>query len=263
MKTKRYLHRNAHAGSRIRKILSAGVLFFVLTAFAACGSDKVYTLEDLTGAETETTGAPNAQPAPEAQASEESPTGTAPSAAADATGSDTAGSGTAEPGTITVPSDPPATLKVFVCGAVADSKVVTLPVGSRVQDALLAAGGFTEEADTDYVTLARELTDGERLSFPTLEETEELRKGGSTSLSTPQYGGSAAATGTTAVSPVNLNTADSAQLCTLPGIGPSKAAAILQYRAEHGGFQSPEELKQVSGIGDSSYAKLKDYVYVR
>lgn len=133
---------------------------------------------------------------------------------------------------------------VHVCGAVAEPGVVQIPAGSRAQAAVDAAGGFTEAADTSYVNLAASIEDGEQLYIPTKEEAEELRKNQA-----------AAQNGI-----VNLNTADVRLLCTLPGIGESRAGDIVAYRQEHGGFTDTKEIMQVPGIKASTYEKIKDLI---
>lgn len=137
---------------------------------------------------------------------------------------------------------------IHVCGAVKEPGVVKLPPGSRVQDAVLAAGGFCEDADPDFVNLAAFLTDGEQLYIPTGEETAA--------------GYTAACEGTQS-SLINLNTADAGMLCTLPGIGESRARDIIAYREQHGGFSAAEEIMQVPGIKESTYEKLKDLITVK
>ncbi len=135
---------------------------------------------------------------------------------------------------------------VYVCGAVEAPGVVELPSGSRAADALEAAGGFAEEARTDYVNLAAKLSDGEKLYFPTREEAEEM-----------ESQAREAADGR-----VNINTADEALLATLPGIGEAKARDIIAYREAKGGFGDCEELMQVDGIKESTYGKLQDKIKV-
>ncbi|MCD8129892.1 MAG: helix-hairpin-helix domain-containing protein [Lachnospiraceae bacterium] len=139
---------------------------------------------------------------------------------------------------------------VFVCGEVVSPGVYYFPEGARKVDAVEAAGGFTEEANESYVNLAELLTDEMQLYIPAQgEETGS---------------GEAAATETQAAhaGQINLNTATLEELCTLNGIGESKAQAILSYREEHGGFTGIEELKEVSGIGDSTFEKIKESIYV-
>lgn len=133
-------------------------------------------------------------------------------------------------------------LVVHVCGAVKEPGVKVLPAGSRAADALEMAGGFTDEADTAYVNLAAFLEDGQQLYFP--KDGEELRD-------VKEMNGL-----------IDLNTADAAQLCSLPGIGESRANAILAYRREHGKFTRVEELLQVPGIKDALYQQIRDKVKV-
>lgn len=133
---------------------------------------------------------------------------------------------------------------VFVCGAVCEPGVFSLKEGSRVADAIARAGGMTPEADTDYLNQAALLQDGEKLYVPTKEEVLlwEISKEES--------------------SLVNINTADAQMLCTLPGIGESRAADIIAYRTEQGAFQCIEDIMKVSGIKDSLFAKIKDFITV-
>lgn len=133
---------------------------------------------------------------------------------------------------------------VHVCGAVKDPGLKELPAGSRVWDALEAAGGFTEDADQDYVNLAGFPEDGQQLYFPTREEVLDQK------LGREEQG------------KVDLNSADEAELCTLPGIGSSRAKAILKYRKEQGSFQSVDELLSVPGIKEGIYEQIRDLVTV-
>ena len=145
-------------------------------------------------------------------------------------------------------------LCVYVCGAVNNSGVYYLEAGSRVHEAVEMAGGLTEDAAEEYINLAQELEDGQQVYIPTLEEA--LEQGLS-------IGSSASSSGTDSSDGlININTATSEQLQTLSGIGESKAAAIISYREENGDFGSIEDIKNVSGIGDSTYEKIKDYITV-
>lgn len=145
----------------------------------------------------------------------------------------------------------PVSVRVYICGAVVRPGVVEIPEGSRVEDALSAAGGLSPEAAVQAVNLADWVRDGQMIYFPTAEETGQVwepSQGGSL------FGGEQA---------VNINTADKALLCTLPGIGESRAADIIAYREAQGGFESCEELMQVSGIKAGIYEKLRDKITVR
>lgn len=139
------------------------------------------------------------------------------------------------------------TICVYVCGAVENPGVVELPEGSRVDDALKARGGFTEEAQTDYVNLAAKVSDGEKLYFPSVEEAEAL-----TQTKRAERDGM-----------VNINTADLAKLMTLPGIGESKAQDIISYREAHGAFQNKEDIKKISGIKENVYSKICDKIEIQ
>ncbi|MCM1192618.1 MAG: helix-hairpin-helix domain-containing protein [Butyrivibrio sp.] len=137
---------------------------------------------------------------------------------------------------------------VYVCGAVNRPGVVVLPEGSRAEAALEAAGGFRQDAGRDYVNLAAKVQDGEKLYFPTEEETAEL-----TTELWPESAGDGL---------ININTADEEALCTLPGIGASRAGDILRYREENGPFESCEDIMKVPGIKDSVYGKIRDRIKI-
>ena len=132
---------------------------------------------------------------------------------------------------------------VHVCGAVVSPGLKELPAGSRAYDALELAGGFTEDADESYVNLAAFVTDGQKLYFPRKGEALE------------GLGGEKAK--------VNINAADEETLFTLPGIGSSRAKAILQYRKDHGPFGSIEELLEVPGIKEGIFEQFQDLIEVR
>jgi competence protein ComEA len=140
---------------------------------------------------------------------------------------------------------------VHLTGRVRRPGVVRLPQGSRVLDAIAAAGGATAGADLDGVNLARKLVDGEQIRVPAHGERPAPPPG------TPGPGAAAAAPGT----PVDLNTATAAQLEALPGVGEVTAARIVAYRDAHP-FRSVEELRQVEGIGERRYAQLEKLVTV-
>jgi competence protein ComEA len=148
---------------------------------------------------------------------------------------------------------------VDVAGRVRHPGIAVLPAGSRVVDAVRAAGGVRPGVDRSTVNLARPLTDGEQVlvGVSAASGTAGGAAGGSVG------GGAAAPAPSTGASPptlVNINTADQTTLETLPGVGPVTAQAILQWRSEHGGFTSVDELLEVSGIGDATLAKIAPYV---
>ncbi len=152
----------------------------------------------------------------------------------------------------------PAVWVVHVCGAVNRPGVYTLPEGSRVCDAVEAAGGLSKDAAESFLNQAALLSDGLQVMVPTAEEAGGLSSQGAS------YGLSSAASsaeGQTAQT-VNINTASLQELMTLPGIGQTRAEAILAYRQEQGSFQTIEDIMKVSGIKEGSFEKLKDKITV-
>lgn len=153
-------------------------------------------------------------------------------------------------------AEQPILLYIHVCGAVVSPGVVEVPEGSRVADALKAAGGLSESGDTEYVNLAAKVTDGQQLYFPTREEAESLTDEKDL---LQQKEPAAQKPGS---DKVNLNTAGLELLCTLPGIGEARAQDIIAYREAHGAFAVIEDIKNVSGIKESVFQKLKDKITV-
>ena len=149
-------------------------------------------------------------------------------------------------------------LYVYICGAVNTPGVYTLPEGSRVCDLFVAANGLTEEAATDYWNQARLLVDGEMLYVPTVEEAEERQMGRlDDSSDLPDLADANNTNGK-----VNLNTASLEQLMEVPGIGESKARAIIDYRDTNGGFSTIEEVMNIEGIKEGVFSKMKEYIVV-
>ena len=150
---------------------------------------------------------------------------------------------------------------VHVCGAVVNEGVYALPAGSRVSEGIAAAGGFSETADTVYHNLAAILSDGQKVYVPTAEETKDLSVPDRTS-SGDDVGSGGEPSGDAGPKKVNLNTAGLEELMTLNGIGEAKAKSILQYREKVGPFQSIEEIKNVSGIGDAMFERVRESIIV-
>ena len=146
----------------------------------------------------------------------------------------------------------PATVFVYVSGAVASPGVYELAQGSRVVDAVGAAGGFAADASQDAVNLARIVQDGEQVAIPVVGQEPAAPVEGQVGSTEPSGGSSL----------VNINTATEAELESLPGIGPATAAKIVQSREAEGPFASPEDLMRVSGIGQKKYASLAELVCV-
>jgi competence protein ComEA len=157
-------------------------------------------------------------------------------------------SGSAEP----IPEATPQVIQVHILGAVVTPGVVVLPLGARVYEAIAACGGMSADADPAELNLAAVLSDGAQVIIGVrgAPQGEVVDPGGTSGQ------------GTAANGKVNLNTATSAQLETLPGIGPVTAGKIIAWRTEHGKFSSTVELQEVSGIGAKTYAQLEPYVCV-
>jgi competence protein ComEA len=174
-----------------------------------------------------------------------------------------AGSGAPGSGPIGVASGPrAAVVVVHVVGEVRTPGLQRLAAGSRVADALQAAGGPTGKADLARVNLARLLIDGEQVRVPAPGDPDPVLPPGAGALgSGAGAGGTGAPGGTPAGSTtVSLNTADLAALESLPGVGPVLAQRILDWRTQHGRFTSVEELGEVNGIGEKLLAQLTPLV---
>ena len=151
---------------------------------------------------------------------------------------------------------------VHVSGCVKEEKIVSLPDGSRVNDAIEAAGGLTKEADLSNINLAYILEDGEKIYIP--KKGEEIPENNSSSMLSPSTSvTSSSSSSTKNTSKVNINKATEAELETIPGIGPSTALKIINYRNENGKFKSIEDVKNISGIGDAKYEKMKNYITIK
>ena len=150
------------------------------------------------------------------------------------------------------PSVAPRTIIVHVLGQVREPGLVTLPLGARVSDAIEAAGGLRSTTSSGGLNLARRVVDGEQIlvlpSVPTA-----MSVGGATGP---------AATSTSGSVSIDLNSADLAALDALPGVGPVMAARILSWRDQHGRFTTIDQLREISGIGQRTFERLKPYVHV-
>ncbi|MFC8125301.1 helix-hairpin-helix domain-containing protein [Streptomyces sp. NPDC057302] len=147
---------------------------------------------------------------------------------------------------------------VDVSGKVRSPGILRLPAGSRVADALKAAGGVRPGADTGGLNRARLLIDGEQVVVGA--PAAPSAPSDPVAPAVPGAGAAAGSTGAGPAAPVGLNTATPEQLDELPGVGPVLAQHIIDYRTEHGGFRSVEELREVNGIGDKRYADLQNLV---
>ncbi len=177
------------------------------------------------------------------------------------------------PPIVPTPTVAPATLKVYVVGAIAHPGVYPLFEGDRIEDAVRAAGGALADADLDSINLSARVQDEEQIRVPHRGDSSATPLL-STPTAAPAVAGSVpAAAGTTApvaagaaaaalpaAHSVNINSADATTLATLPGIGPVLAGRIIAYRTAHGLFAHIEDIKKVSGIGDATFAKISAYI---
>ena len=148
------------------------------------------------------------------------------------------------------------TIVVHVSGAVNKEGIVELEENSRIADAIEKSGGLKDDANMNEVNLAYKLEDGMKIYIPSNKDQEVQEKSNISSVIESNV------TNKKANSKVNINTAPQEELDSLPGIGPSTALKIINYRKEHGKFSKIEELKNVSGIGDSKFNQLKDLITV-
>lgn len=146
------------------------------------------------------------------------------------------------------PTATPSPIRVYVSGAVQQPDVYTLAPDAIVKDALLAAGGGTADADLDRINLAQQLSDGVHVYVPRVgEDNPPVRL--PTGLEIP--------------SKIDINTANQAELETLPGIGPALAQRIVDHRTANGPFERVEDITNVSGIGPSIFAQIQELITVR
>jgi competence protein ComEA len=148
---------------------------------------------------------------------------------------------------------------IHVAGEVRRPGVYRVPAGTRVQTAIRRAGGATRRADLDALNLAAKVEDGRQVVVPRRVAAGGGAGAGATGAAAAAAGAAGAAV---PAGPVNLNTADLAQLDTLDGVGPATAQKIIDFRTEHGGFSSVDELDQVPGIGQARMAALREKVTV-
>jgi competence protein ComEA len=147
-------------------------------------------------------------------------------------------------------------LTVHVSGAVRQPGIVRVPVGARVADVIATAGGAGWSADLDAVNLARPVVDGEHVRLPYRGEHELA------SAHAPASAVAGAAMAGPHSGRVDINRATVSELTTLPGIGPTRAAAIVDHRQRHGPFRAPGDLRAVSGIGEATFQNLAEHVSV-
>ncbi len=153
---------------------------------------------------------------------------------------------------------------VYIAGAIKNEGVYELEENSRITDIIEKAGGLTDDANINNINLAYILQDGVKVYIPKDNDKNEIKD--ETNIYVSKENGESNIDNGTSVetknSKININTATQTELETLPGIGPSTATKIINYRKENGKFNSIDELKKVSGIGDSKYNKIKEMIRI-
>lgn len=149
---------------------------------------------------------------------------------------------------------------IHIAGCVQKEGLLELKSNNRIADAIEKAGGLTENADLSEINLACILEDGMKIYIPNKNE----QKGTIQEEQTTKENANIAKQQTTKTTQkVNINTATQSQLETLPGIGPTTASKILEYRKEKGKFTEKEQIKEVSGIGEAKYKKIEEYITIK
>lgn len=233
------LKKQQNRGRKHAKILAAMLVFLL------CGCnhrDTEYKLSDSTSGSTAESFSG------EAEKMASSKTGEAESAGENADVSEKGAASEAAPEEM---------VQVYICGAVAAPGVYTLPGGSRVVQAVEAAGGFLPDAEEKILNLARKIEDGEQITVWTREEAEKM--GSTEALQSNTGGGTEPDSGS---GKVNLNTAGKEELMTLSGIGESRAEAIIAYREANGPFGSVEEIMNIEGIKEKMFEKIRGSIEV-
>ena len=157
---------------------------------------------------------------------------------------------------VLLPVPTPAPIMVYVQGAVNQPGLYSLPQQSRVNDAILAAGGFSEQADFGSLNLAEILQDGDQVNVATIPNTPANETGINPSTNSPTQQASSSPT------MININTATLDELDTLPEIGPKTAQAIIDYRNTYGLFTKIDDILEVNGIGPVTFERIKDLITI-
>ena len=161
---------------------------------------------------------------------------------------------------------------IHITGMISNEGILELEEGSRISDAIEKAGGLKEGADVSQINLAFILSDGMKIHIPNVNDRKEKNEDKTNTYITKESGVSTieetqnqnnVTEKNKTIAMVNINKADMKQLQTLPGIGDSTAQKIINYRNENGKFNSIEDIKNVKGIGDSKFVKIKEYITVK
>lgn len=145
---------------------------------------------------------------------------------------------------------------VHIDGEVVKPGIVCLPTEARITDAISAAGGLTELADTSKINLAYSLQDGQKVYIPSINDTQVE------TYIQNDAGDNVIVQDSSSSSLININSATQSELDSLPGIGPSTASKIIDYRNKNGDFKNIEDLMNVSGIGEAKFNNIRDYICI-
>lgn len=152
---------------------------------------------------------------------------------------------------------------VHITGEIINDGIIEIEEGSRIADVIEEAGGITEEADLSKVNLAYQVSDGQKIYIPNINEKENEIQNSIEEYITNEAGDNIIIEGKEISSEkVNINTATQTELETLNGIGPSTALKIINYRNENGKFETIEDLKNVAGIGEQKFENIKEGICV-
>ena len=151
-------------------------------------------------------------------------------------------------------------IKVYIIGQIKTNGVIELEYGSRIEDAIIIAGGPTEIADLSKVNLAYQLEDGQKIYIPSIydDDVQYISAGSGENIIEDNNN-----LENNKSKKVNINKSNLTELTSIPGIGESTAQKIIDYRNENGKFSSIEDLKKVSGIGDKKFEKIKEYIDIK
>lgn len=261
-----------HARDKSRIIQLLIMLAMILPCAAACSSKEAILLEDDNlvfygdnSKETDNAGNSKAEDGTWA----ETPTGIQANAQTDIQAQTATQNTQSATPTQTIQTDAiqqqveSSTLFVHICGEVVNPGVYELPAGSRIFEAVEEAGGFTLEAEKGYVNLAQQLEDGYKIRIPAIGEEPETEPEQYPGIQTGQPAILQSVQAGTDSGLVDINRADKTELCTLPGVGESRAESIISYREKNGGFSRIEDIMKVEGIKEGMFAKMKDKICVR
>jgi len=156
---------------------------------------------------------------------------------------------------------------IHITGAITNPGIIELPINSRIADAVNTAGGFTTDANINSINLAYKLEDGQKIYIPYINDTANYTinnyisydSGNNVIIEDNSYSNNRYEDNEL----ININTATQTELETIPGIGPSTALKIIEYRSQNGKFNSIEELKNINGIGDSKFENIKNYITIK